>query len=77
MLLQGLQTCHATKALQCSQPVTAPVPILKGGKYIFTNEASSFFRLTESVKLTTPYIFSFEVLWYLLSQYALPKLESI
>lgn len=74
MLLQGLHI-HPNPAMPVAK-ATVSLPVLQGTKYIFINEGSSFFFQAESVKLTTPQIFSFEILWYLLSQYPLPKLES-
>lgn len=58
MLLQGLQTCHSWSPAMFMAKASASVPVLKGAKYIFINEASPFFSLTESMKLTSPCTFS-------------------
>lgn len=66
MLLWGLQMCHSW---------TPAMFMAKSAKGIFINEASPFFKLAESMKLTSPCILEF--LWYLLSHYPLPEQESI
>lgn len=68
-LLRALVACccrdyrsaiHPNPAMLVAK-ATVALPVLQDTKHIFINEGSSFFQ-AESVKLTTPYIFSFEIL---------------